>query len=213
MATSPAPSTPPPKPSLQRLLHSVWLWIALAFLAGLVLFVLAIRPQEHGAFFRAGEVPPSTAEPVYAPLPAPMADDGGSGIGTLEPPAPPPVDAPPVQQVVELPTPAPVARPAPESRAPLAADRKARPIPGQTPPPTYPRSALRDGTAGTTLVLVHLGPDGVPTATGIAQSSGSRDLDRAAMQAVRRWRFEPAIADGHPVVADVVVPIDFRLTD
>jgi protein TonB len=213
MASSPAPSAPPPKPSLQRLLHSVWFWIGLAFLAGLVLFVLAIRPQKHGEFFRAGEVPPSTAEPAYAPLPAPMVDDGGSGIGPLEPPPPAPVDAAPERQVAERPAPAPVARPVPEPRAPAVADRKARALPGQTPPPVYPTRALRDGTEGTALVLVHLGPDGVPTSTAIAQSSGSRDLDRAAMQAVRRWRFEPAIADGHPVVADVVIPIDFRLSD
>ena len=208
MATSPAPSTPPPKPASRR----IWLWLALAFIAGLVLFAFAIRTQKHGDFYRAGEVPPSTAEPAYAPLPAPMAGEDGSGIGTLEPP--PVADAPIAQQQpVERPAPAPVVRPAPEIRAPAIADRKPRPIRGQTPSPDYPTRALREGASGTVLVLVHIGPDGVPTSTEIAQSSGSRELDRAATQGVRRWRFEPAIADGHPTVGDVVVPIDFKLSD
>jgi protein TonB len=206
--TSPAPTNPPTKPAARR----AWLWLGLAALAGVVLFALAIRPQKHGDFYRAGEVPPSTAEPEYAPLPAPMAGQEGSGIGSLEPPAP--VETPALPQPsVERPVAAPVARPAPEPRAPAVADRKARPIPGQTPPPDYPSRALRDGTTGTVLVLVHIGPDGVPTSTEIAQSSGSRELDRAATQGVRRWRFEPAIADGHPTVGDVVVPIDFRLSE
>ena len=45
------------------------------------------------------------------------------------------------------------------------------------------------------------------------RASGSRDLDRAAMQAVRRWRFEPAMAGGQPTVGQVIVPIDFNLGD
>ena len=93
------------------------------------------------------------------------------------------------------------------------ADRKPRPIPGQTPAPEYPYRALRNGEGGTVLVLVRIGPDGVPTSTDVAQSSGSRELDRAATQAVRRWRFEPAISDGHPSVGEAVVPIDFKLSE
>ena len=32
---------------------------------------------------------------------------------------------------------------------------------------------------------------------------------RAALEAVRRWRFKPATQGGQPVVADVIVPLDF----
>ena len=84
------------------------------------------------------------------------------------------------------------------------------PLPGQTPPPDYPRRALRRGIEGTVLVRVDVGPDGVPTSVGISQSSRSRDLDRAAIEAVERWRFRPAMADGRPTVGTVVVPIDFN---
>ncbi|AXK71685.1 TonB family protein [Lysobacter sp. TY2-98] len=210
MAPSPTPSGERPGRRPFRFDRRLALWITLAFAAGLILFALAIRKSD-GTFYRAGEVPPSTAEPGYAPLPAPMAGDDGSGIGTLTPP--PPIAAPETPATRAAPVSTPASTPAPEPRPASVADRKARPLPGQTPPPDYPMRALRDGDTGTVLVLVHIGPDGVPTATEVAQSSGSRELDRAALQGVRRWRFEPAIADGHPTVGDVVVPIDFKLSE
>ena len=100
----------------------------------------------------------------------------------------------------------PVARPAASSEF----DPLPTPLPGQTPPPDYPRRALRRGIEGTVLVRVDVGPDGVPTSVGISQSSRSRELDRAAIEAVERWRFRPAMADGRPTVGTVVVPIDFN---
>ncbi|GAB1596185.1 energy transducer TonB [Lysobacter claricitrinus] len=211
MATSPAPSGEGPGRRPFRFDRRLALRIALAFVAGLVLFALAIRHSNRTDFYRAGEVPPSTAEPGYTPLPAPMAGDDGSGIGTLTPP--PPAAVPDTPASRPEPVPVPETAPTPAPRQAAVADRKARPLPGQTPPPEYPLRALREGQTGTALVLVHIGPDGVPTATELAQSSGSRDLDRAALQGVRRWRFEPAVADGHPTVGDVVVPIDFKLSD
>ncbi|TZF87421.1 hypothetical protein FW784_11125, partial [Lysobacter lacus] len=88
MDRSPTPPGELPRPAPARPRRPVWWWIALAFAAGIVLFAIALKNQKHGDFFRAGEVPPSTAEPDYAPLPAPAAGADGAGIGTLEPPAP-----------------------------------------------------------------------------------------------------------------------------
>ena len=51
--------------------------------------------------------------------------------------------------------------------------------------------------------------DGSVERLELAQTSGNRDLDRAALEAVRRWRFKPATQGGQPVVADVIVPLDF----
>jgi len=46
----------------------------------------------------------------------------------------------------------------------------------------------------------------------IHQSSGNRELDRAAQQQVQKhWRFHPASRDGAPVQAIGIVPIDFKL--
>lgn len=211
METTPTPAAPQPPRRDWKPSRRTWMLIAAAFAIGLVLFFMAIRSSRDTAFFRAGDVPPSANEPDYTPLPAPMAGEDGSGIGAIEPP---PVDPTPEPQIIERRAPPePVVRrePEPEPRAPSVAERKPRPIPGQTPSPEYPIRALRGGERGTVLVLTYIGPDGVPTATEVAQSSGSRELDRAALQAVRRWRFEPAIADGRPTVGQVVVPIDFSL--
>ncbi len=57
---------------------------------------------------------------------------------------------------------------------------------------------------------VEIGPDGVPTDASLVQSSGEPELDRAALQAVRRWRFHPASQNGVPTVGSVVVPFVFQ---
>ena len=49
--------------------------------------------------------------------------------------------------------------------------------------------------------------------TEMIESSGHGILDRAAIRAVRRWRFVPATRDGKPVVGTIDVPISFWLKD
>ena len=87
-------------------------------------------------------------------------------------------------------------------------DRAAQPIAPQ--PPEYPQTALRGGVQGTVLVRVDVAADGRPTRVDIARSSGSRELDRAAQQAVEGWRFEPALDRGRPVPSVLEVPVEFR---
>ena len=80
------------------------------------------------------------------------------------------------------------------------------------PAPSYPRDALRAGITGTVLLEVLVGVDGSPLKVTIHQSSGNRELDRAAQQQVQKhWRFRPASRDGAPVQAIGIVPIDFKL--
>ena len=65
------------------------------------------------------------------------------------------------------------------------------------------------GFGGTVQVRVTVAADGSVDRLALAQTSGNRELDRAALEAVRRWRFQPATRDGQPVVAEVIVPLDF----
>ena len=58
-------------------------------------------------------------------------------------------------------------------------------------------------------VRVTVATDGSVDRLEVAESSGNRHLDRAAMEAVRRWRFSPAMRNGQPVSAQVVIPVDF----
>lgn len=80
------------------------------------------------------------------------------------------------------------------------------------PAPSYPREALREGITGTVLLEVLVDVDGSPLKVTIHQSSGNRELDRAAqLQVQKHWRFRPASRNGAPVQAIGIVPIDFKL--
>lgn len=78
--------------------------------------------------------------------------------------------------------------------------------------PKYPPQALRSGVEGSVSVRVEVDASGVPTDVKVVERTGerSRDLDRAVTDAVRRWRFEPAMKDGKAVAGAVVVPVEFR---
>jgi protein TonB len=45
----------------------------------------------------------------------------------------------------------------------------------------------------------------------VERSAGHPDLDESAMEAVRRWRFDPARRDGEPVAVWVRIPVEFKL--
>ena len=66
------------------------------------------------------------------------------------------------------------------------------------------------GAGGTVRVRVTVAADGSVDRLELAESSGNRYLDRAALETVRRWRFQPATRGGQPTAADVVVPITFN---
>lgn len=79
------------------------------------------------------------------------------------------------------------------------------------PPPPYPPMSRRLGEEGRVIVRVALDALGKVVEVGLERSSGHRRLDRAAVDAVRAWRFEPARSGGRAVAASVLVPVDFRL--
>ncbi len=86
-----------------------------------------------------------------------------------------------------------------------------KPIAGANPQPDYPRDAQRRGQSGRVLLRVDVAADGSATNVDFVQRSGTPELDRAAMNAVRKWRFSPARRDGRAVPSSVNVPIDFVL--
>jgi periplasmic protein TonB len=77
--------------------------------------------------------------------------------------------------------------------------------------PTYPSGARRAGIQGTTVLGVFVGADGRVADVVIKQSAGHPDLDRAATEAVRRWRFEPARRGAEAVAMWVELPVEFHL--
>jgi len=81
------------------------------------------------------------------------------------------------------------------------------------PPPLYPPLAKRLNIEGRSIVRVLVNPSGKPEQIELVQSSGSTLLDRAALNAVRRWTFIPARQGTEAVPAWVEVPIRFHLQE
>lgn len=81
-------------------------------------------------------------------------------------------------------------------------------------PPTpalYPPRALELGHHGEARVRVRLDPDGTAAEILLWRGTGFDLLDRAALAAVRGWRFLPAMRDGRAVAAWVEIPVRFSL--
>jgi len=76
-------------------------------------------------------------------------------------------------------------------------------------PPKYPSQELRDGVGGSVMLLVTIDANGTVLNVSVKKSSRNRNLDRAAMDAARRWRFNPGIRNGQKVGGDVLVPVNF----
>ena len=87
----------------------------------------------------------------------------------------------------------------------------ARPTGGYQVRPTYPASAKRLGVEGTTLLRVQVLENGRVGGLEVEHSAGHRDLDQAAIDAVRRWRFDPARRGEEAVAMWVRLPVEFRL--
>jgi protein TonB len=64
--------------------------------------------------------------------------------------------------------------------------------------PDYPASAARLGETGTTTLALLVGLDGRVSSARIEHGSGSRVLDRAALNALSLCRFKPATSNGVP---------------
>lgn len=81
----------------------------------------------------------------------------------------------------------------------------------ETPQPDYPESARREGREGRVLLRVLVDDQGRSKQVEINSSSGSAALDRAAAEAIRRWRFHPARHGNQPIESWLRIPIEFRL--
>jgi TonB family protein len=78
------------------------------------------------------------------------------------------------------------------------------------PDPEYSTEARQAKYQGTVVLSLIVGADGIPRAVKVARALGM-GLDEKAMEAVRQWRFEPAMKDGKPVAVLVNVEVAFRL--
>jgi len=79
------------------------------------------------------------------------------------------------------------------------------------PRPVYPPAARKMGMEGMVMLKVFVSREGVVLKIEISQSSGYEILDKAALEAVKNWRFVPARQGDSPRDEWVQVPVAFVL--
>lgn len=77
--------------------------------------------------------------------------------------------------------------------------------------PTYPKRALRMKQEGVVMLNVLVDKQGGQKEIKLARSSQFPLLDRAALDAVSKWRFNPTTKDNEAILSWVQVPVEFRI--
>ena len=186
---TPAPAAPSPRvPKLSRDDSDALRWL-LKWIGIPLLLVIAIYYSEYLWQRRQVDIVPTVTRQEVRPYPFP---DGASGP-TLAPPEIPRV-APPV----------PVAPPVVETPPPTPAEVVARPI--SQPQPQYPRRALEAERQGIVRLRITIAPDGTVSEAVVTDAKPSGWFEKAAIDAVRQWRYEPS---GRTIVTQV--EIEFKL--
>jgi len=204
------PASAPASRGIARFLPTrrAWWLVGGAVMAGLLLFALVLsKKRDEFEFYRAaGDAMPGTPGQVFDPLPAPL-PAGEAAASGMDTDSPAPDDAPRIDQhgAPALAVPDPVAQTAQAAAA--VGSREPRVV--SAPPPDYPAAALRAGASGDVVLRIEVGSDGRPSEVSVVTGSRNRALDRAAVHAVRRWRFEPAMRDGVAVPGTVQQTIRF----
>jgi len=102
--------------------------------------------------------------------------------------------------------------PKPEPKAPVFTEAAPAMAIDREPQPAIPEDLRADALDKTCVVRFTVGPDGSTIRVQIAQSSGNNELDRAALDAARQWKFKPATRDGEPVESQVNLHIEFQVS-
>jgi TonB family protein len=91
------------------------------------------------------------------------------------------------------------------------AELEQQPVIRFRPPINYPVKMRGNGVTGTVQVGFVCDTEGCVRDTHVVASSGSSELDQAAVEGISTWIFKPGRKDGHPVNVRMEVPITFDL--
>jgi protein TonB len=78
-------------------------------------------------------------------------------------------------------------------------------------PMQYPQAALRAGATGIVVVLVRYDDVGNVIQTSLHKGSQNKDLDRAALQGIKKWKINPRMIQGQAVGGEALVEVQFNL--
>jgi protein TonB len=152
------------------------------------------------------------AAPTAIPDEAPPEGDPSQGLPVPTEPEPEPEPEPPPPPPVEAPPPPPAPKPRPKRSEPINLPENATPAQpaADNVAPVYPADKKAEGVEGLVVLKIVITESG---AVGDVQVlKGDEPFVSAAVSAVRRWRYSPALVDGQPVASYKVVKIPFRLT-
>jgi len=76
----------------------------------------------------------------------------------------------------------------------------------------YPEESRREGVEGLVVLAMKINAQGCPTSAGISGSSGSDELDAAAMKFAEMITYNPAITNGEYVSSTQPIAINFKLS-
>lgn len=154
--------------------------------------------QAEAAARRAAEPPPTPTAAAAPPpavvepaVPPPTRSSSTTLPGTATPPA------------ITTPPPPPVAV------APSGETRDVQLV--RAVKPQYPSVAARRRDEGWVEVEFAVMPDGTIANARVVESQPPRIFDRAAIDAVQRWTFNPALRNGQPVQATLRRRIEFKM--
>ena len=108
----------------------------------------------------------------------------------------------------KIPASTPPARSVPSSGGTSLAGNISAPRAVYAPNPEYTEAARAAGLRGICELQLIVGPDGLPRDIKVVQSMGN-ELNQIAIEAVRQWRFEPALKDGKPVAVQIKAKFNF----
>jgi len=153
--------------------------------------------------------PPEIVPPAPPPpkdVPPPPVQPQPLIASTAQTLVPPPITVVPPPPVPVVAAPAP---PAPPPAPVIPPDVDAATM--NNPPPVYPMESRRRHEQGTVRLRVVITIDGKVKDISVARSSGFDRLDKAALDAVRKWHFRPGTQAGQPVEAVGTLAIPFQL--
>jgi TonB family protein len=107
-----------------------------------------------------------------------------------------------------------LAQDAPQPPSEVVYDHQApgmtHPTPVYQPNPEYADRPRRKKIQGNVMLSMIVNADGTVRDPQVTQSL-DKDLDKKALECVKKWKFQPATKDGQPVAMRVVVEVNFHL--
>ena len=84
------------------------------------------------------------------------------------------------------------------------------PVPIKTPQAKYSREARKKKIEGVCLVKIIVDIQGKPQNPKVTRPIGY-GLDETAVDAIKKYRFKPAMKDGYPVPVEMAIEVHFRI--